>query len=174
MPVVLKDNSWGNADFDKFDNLPVQPMTSAKTVPLRQIAQVSQKWSESKIVHRNGVRCLTITAELPHTMMAEEIVPDLQKYVSENIRLPQGVTTEIGGEIENDNESLPQAILAKKSIEQAAENLRLNENYYKAGISTMSDLLEAQTLFQQSKDRYSEAYSTYEIKKTEYLISTGR
>ena len=67
-----------------------------------------------------------------------------------------------------------QAILAKKSIEQAAENLRLNENYYKAGISTMSDLLEAQTLFQQSKDRYSEAYSTYEIKKTEYLISTGR
>lgn len=58
-----------------------------------------------------------------------------------------------------------QAILAKKSIEQAAENLRLNENYYKAGISTMSDLLEAQTLFQQSKDRYSEAYSTYEIKK---------
>ena len=67
-----------------------------------------------------------------------------------------------------------QAILAKKSIEQAAENLRLNENYYKAGISTMSDLLEAQTLFQQSKDRYSEAYSTYEIKKTEYFISTGR
>ncbi|WP_301198453.1 TolC family protein, partial [Bacteroides acidifaciens] len=67
-----------------------------------------------------------------------------------------------------------QAILAKKSIEQAAENLRLNENYYKAGISTMSDLLEAQTLFQQSKDRYSEAYSTYEIKKTEYLISIGR
>ena len=67
-----------------------------------------------------------------------------------------------------------QAILAQKSIEQADENLRLNENYYKAGISTMSDLLEAQLLHQQSKDRYSEAYSTYEIKKTEYLISTGR
>ena len=67
-----------------------------------------------------------------------------------------------------------QAILAQKAIEQAAENLRLNENYYKAGISTMSDLLEAQLLHQQSKDRYSEAYSTYEIKKTEYLIATGR
>lgn len=67
-----------------------------------------------------------------------------------------------------------QAILAQKAIEQAAENLRLNENYYKAGISTMSDLLEAQLLHQQSEDRYSEAYSTYEIKKTEYLIATGR
>lgn len=67
-----------------------------------------------------------------------------------------------------------QAILAQNAIQQAAENLRLNENYYKAGISTMSDLLEAQLLHQQSKDRYSEAYSTYEIKKTEYLIATGR
>lgn len=67
-----------------------------------------------------------------------------------------------------------QALLAQKSIEEAAENLRLNENYYKAGISTMSDLLEAQTLHQQSRDRYTEAFSTYQIKKTEYLIVTGR
>lgn len=108
LPVILKDNSWDNADFDKFGNMPVAPMTSQKTVPLRQVAKVTPKWSESKIVHRNGVRCLTVTAELPRNMMAEEIVPDLQKYVSDNIRLPQGVTTEIGGEIENDNESLPQ------------------------------------------------------------------
>lgn len=67
-----------------------------------------------------------------------------------------------------------QALIAKTSIEQAAENLRLNENYYKAGISTMSDLLEAQALYQQSRDKYAEAYSTYEIKKTEYLLATGR
>lgn len=108
LPVILRDNSWDNADYDKFGNMPVAPMTSQKTVPLRQVAKVTPKWSESKIVHRNGVRCLTVTAELPRNMMAEEIVPDLQKYVSDNIRLPQGVTTEIGGEIENDNESLPQ------------------------------------------------------------------
>lgn len=108
LPVILRDNSWDNADYDKFGNMPVAPMTSQKTVPLRQVAKVTPKWSESKIVHRNGVRCLTVTAELPRNMMAEEIVPDLQKYVSDNIRLPQGVTTEIDGEIENDNESLPQ------------------------------------------------------------------
>lgn len=108
LPVILRDNSWDNADYDKFGNMPVAPMTSQKTVPLRQVAKVTPKWSESKIVHRNGVRCLTVTAELPRNMMAEEIVPNLQKYVSDNIRLPQGVTTEIGGEIENDNESLPQ------------------------------------------------------------------
>lgn len=67
-----------------------------------------------------------------------------------------------------------QILVAANSIEQSTENLRLNEDYYKAGTSTMSDLLDAQTLFRQSRDRYAEAWSQYEIKKTEYLQATGR
>lgn len=67
-----------------------------------------------------------------------------------------------------------QMLIAANSIEQSTENLRLNEDYYKAGTSTMSDLLDAQTLFRQSRDRYAEAWSQYEIKKTEYLQATGR
>ena len=67
-----------------------------------------------------------------------------------------------------------QALIALKSIEQSEENLRLNEQYYKAGTSGMSDLLEAQQLYQQSRDKYAEAYSKYEICKTEYLQATGR
>jgi len=67
-----------------------------------------------------------------------------------------------------------QALIALNSIEQSEENLRLNEQYYKAGTSGMSDLLEAQQLYQQSRDNYAEAYSKYEISKTEYLQATGR
>ena len=75
----------------------------------------------------------------------------------------------------NDLENAYQQILiAANSIEQSTENLRLNEDYYNAGTSTMSDLLDAQTLFRQSRDRYAEAWSQYEIKKTEYLQATGR
>ena len=75
----------------------------------------------------------------------------------------------------NDLENAYQQILiAANSIEQSTENLRLNEDYYSAGTSTMSDLLDAQTLFRQSCDRYAEAWSQYEIKKTEYLQATGR
>lgn len=66
------------------------------------------------------------------------------------------------------------ALIARNSIEQSEENLRLNEQYYKAGTSSMSDLLEAQQLFQQSRDKYAEAYSKYEISKTEYLQAIGR
>lgn len=67
-----------------------------------------------------------------------------------------------------------QVLIARNSIGQSEENLRLNEAYYKAGTSSMSDLLEAQQLFQQSHDKYAETYSTYEISKTEYLQATGR
>lgn len=67
-----------------------------------------------------------------------------------------------------------QVQIAIESIGQAAENLRLQTDYYQAGTCTMSDLLEAQSLYQQSRDRYVESYAQYEVKKREYLQATGR
>lgn len=72
------------------------------------------------------------------------------------------------------NDAYKQVEIAIESIGQAEENLRLLSDYYKAGTCTMSDLLEAQTLYQQSRDKYVESYSMYEIKKREYLQATGR
>lgn len=67
-----------------------------------------------------------------------------------------------------------QVDISRKSIEQSTENLRLQNEYYTAGTCTMSDLLEAQTLYQQSRDQYVESYAQYEVKKREYLQATGR
>lgn len=67
-----------------------------------------------------------------------------------------------------------QILIARNSIEQSTENLRLNKDYYHAGTTTMSDLLEAQTLFQQSRDKYVETYAQFQIKTVEYLQATGR
>jgi outer membrane protein TolC len=64
--------------------------------------------------------------------------------------------------------------IAANSIEQSAENLRLNEDYYRAGTTTMSDLLDAETLYQQSRDKYVDAFSSFRIKEVEYLQATGR
>lgn len=38
---------------------------------------------------------------------------------------------------------------------------KINEDYYRAGTTTMSDLLDAQTMYQHSHDRYVEAYAQY-------------
>lgn len=64
--------------------------------------------------------------------------------------------------------------IAIESIDQSTENLRLQTDYYRAGTCTMSDLLEAQTLYQRSRDQYVESYAQYEVKKREYLQATGR
>ena len=72
------------------------------------------------------------------------------------------------------NEAYKQIEISQNSIGQSKENLRLHTDYYNAGTCTMSDLLEAQTMFQQSKDRFVENVTQYEIRKTEYLQSIGR
>ena len=71
-------------------------------------------------------------------------------------------------------ESYQQLLLAQRSIEQAEENLRLNRNYYAAGISKMSDLLEAQMLYQQSLDRRTDAYADLQLRLLEYRQATGQ
>ena len=67
-----------------------------------------------------------------------------------------------------------QVEIAMESIGQAEENLRLQSDYYQAGICTMSDLLEAQSLCQQSRDQSVECYAQNEIKTREDLQATGR
>ena len=71
-------------------------------------------------------------------------------------------------------ESYQQLLLAQRSIEQAEENLRLNRDYYNAGMSKMSDLLEAQMLYQQSCDKRTDAFAEYQNKLLEYRQATGQ
>ena len=70
-------------------------------------------------------------------------------------------------------ESHQQLQIAQRSIEQAEENLRLNRDYYRAGTSKMSDLLEAQLLYQQALDRRTDAYAEFQNKLLEYKQATG-
>lgn len=71
------------------------------------------------------------------------------------------------------DESYQQLALAQRSIEQAEENLRLNRNFYQAGTSKMSDLLQAQLLYQQALDKRTDAFAEYQNKLLEYRLATG-
>lgn len=72
------------------------------------------------------------------------------------------------------NTAYQQISVARKSIEQAQENLRLEQDFYHAGTSTMSDLLKAQSSFQQANDDFVDAWIDYQEKRLEYLQATGR
>ncbi len=71
-------------------------------------------------------------------------------------------------------ESYNQLQLAQRGIEQAEENLRLNRDYYRAGLSRMADLLEAQLLYQQTLDRRTDAFAEYQNKLLEYRQAIGQ
>lgn len=70
------------------------------------------------------------------------------------------------------NDAYQQTQIARLSIEKSEENLRMNQDFYEAGTTTMTDLLQAQTIYQQSRNQYVEACMQYELKKREYIQIT--
>ncbi len=76
-------------------------------VALRQVARVQPRWSESRIMHRAGQRCMTVTAEFVRGTYAAPVESRLND-IMEALPLPQGVRAELGGELEYNDENMPQ------------------------------------------------------------------
>jgi len=71
------------------------------------------------------------------------------------------------------NETCFQIKTAQMSIDQAKENMKVITDNYKAGVSTMSDLLEAQAMYQDAQNQYTDAVCTNKIKIASYSQATG-
>ena len=115
LPIVVKDDT--DMTFSDIENLGISsPITmlsgglngTNSTVPLRQIAKVTPKWSESRIMHRSGERCITVTAQFVQGVYTGPVEKEIARIMQEEIQLPQGVRSEVGGEIEYGDEALPQ------------------------------------------------------------------
>ena len=141
LPVVVKDDA--DMTFSDIENLGIAtPMSmlsagaggSNTTVPLRQIAKVSPKWSESRIMHRGGERCITVTAQFANGVYAAPVESRVADIMKEDIDIPQGVRAEVGGEIEYDGEALPQ-IFGGVAIAEVIIFFFLLFNFKKYGIS---------------------------------------
>jgi multidrug efflux pump subunit AcrB len=115
LPIVVKDDT--DMTYSDIQNLgiatPVSILSGGvnatnSTVPLRQVARVSPKWTESRIMHRAGERCITVTAQFAQGVFTSPVEQRIAKIMQEEIELPQGVRCEVGGEIEYGDEALPQ------------------------------------------------------------------
>lgn len=92
---------------------------------------------------------------------------DLQK----NSRL---MSIEVQQAIRNVEDGYRLIATAEYGLAQAVENLRVMRNRYAASMATLTDLLDAQTQWQQAESNLIEAQTQYRIYQTEYLRSTGR
>ena len=71
-------------------------------------------------------------------------------------------------------DSYRQVLLAEESREQAEENVDVNQDSYRNGITGVADLLEAQALLQQTIDQLTDSRAEYMINRTRYLQVTAR
>jgi len=85
------------------------PVTHA-AIPLRQIATVSPEWHTGKIMHRNGVRTLTVQSETDESLLPSQLLASIQPKI-EKLNLPNGYRMEYGGEYANQKETFSQMIL---------------------------------------------------------------
>ena len=148
LPIVVKDDT--DMTFSDVANLgiatpmsmaapvfsTVLPSSSNTTVPLRQIAKVKPKWSESRIMHRGGERCITATAQFAQGVYTAPVEKEIARIMNEEIELPQGVRTEVGGEIEYGDEALPQ-IFGGIAIAMIIVFFFLLFNFKKYGVTTV-------------------------------------
>ena len=108
LPIVLKnDTRQGERSLSDIGDTYISSPVPSVSVPLRQIADVEPVWSQSKIVHRNGMRCITVTADLKRGANAMRMTSRISDIIDRELVLPAGVTTELGGAHEFDWETIP-------------------------------------------------------------------
>ncbi|PAC30072.1 efflux RND transporter permease subunit [Flectobacillus sp. BAB-3569] len=103
----LDENSRRNTD-DLANTYMKSPVTGAN-VPLRQIADIIPEWQAGKIMHRNGVRTLTVQSELAEGVLPAELVKAIQPEINK-LQLPSGYRIEYGGEDANKKETFSQLV----------------------------------------------------------------
>lgn len=103
-----------HSDSAAVQNIADEPMPVAggvATTPLRQMATVRPVWQDGQISHRNGIRTITVMADVVPGKNVMELTGELQSDFDKT-RLPTGVNAVWGGEYEKSGEMTPQVLAA--------------------------------------------------------------
>lgn len=116
IPVVLKTAQTAHyPELDKIGSQYINTMLPGVSVPLRQFAEVKPGWYDGQIVRRNGVRTITVLANVERGASESEIFKNIDAVMQEKIvpMLPPTIGYEYGGAHDKDEEAIP---LIAKSI----------------------------------------------------------
>ncbi|MCD7900619.1 MAG: efflux RND transporter permease subunit [Bacteroides sp.] len=105
--VALKAERVGETNIEDISKEYIPGFGGAVSVPIRQIATIEPDWTEGQIVRRNGIRTLTVQADVRRHINLTAVTIALKENISK-VELPEGVTLSIGGQEEADNEAIPQ------------------------------------------------------------------
>lgn len=118
LSVILKRERPAAYDSpEKVGDQYVRSILPNVSVPLRQIADAQPVWTQGQIVRRNGVRTVSIQADVARGMSESRVFAAMQKVMDKQVapKLPATVDYEYGGMHEVEQEVIPliiQIILA--------------------------------------------------------------
>lgn len=106
LPVMLKSTKADHALPADLKDEQVPVAGGLANVPLRQVADIEPVWKDGQLVRRNGIRTITVQAELARGVNATAMTAHVQAIVS-GMTLSPGVTVTYGGEEESNGEKMP-------------------------------------------------------------------
>ena len=96
--ILSKEDSFKDEIDDLKDQYVTSPITF-ESLPLRSIATLNPEWTEGNIVRRNGVRTMTVYADIERNVIYGNVFKDVNVLI-DDLELPEGVIVEYGGENE--------------------------------------------------------------------------
>lgn len=102
--VVLTTEKFRKNGINDLKDLYITSPTNFNSLPLRSISDLYPEWQEGQIVRRNGVRTLTVIADVTRTTIASDVFKKVRPQINK-LALPEGVRITYGGEHEKSIEN---------------------------------------------------------------------
>lgn len=103
--VNLKVDKKIKTNVDDIMNQYVTSPFLISSVQVRQLADAQPEWTEGVIARRNGVRTITVLADVERGIY-ESVVFNKAKPIIDNLKLPEGVSISYGGDYETSDEEV--------------------------------------------------------------------
>ncbi|GAB3797289.1 efflux RND transporter permease subunit [Spirosoma humi] len=107
--LVLQLDEESRRNFTDLENTYINSPVTGNSVPLRQIATLRPEWQTGRIMHRNGVRTLTVQSETDRNTLPSEVLKAIQPQIA-RLQLPVGYSIQYGGEDENRKATFSQMV----------------------------------------------------------------
>lgn len=102
LPVVWRSSLGEDPSINDIKSLIVHIQSTGRSVPLTQVADVSLSWDDAKVLRRNGLRTVTVSARLNPGANAAEKFNELDPWLKDLAgNTDFKVSYELGGEYES-------------------------------------------------------------------------
>lgn len=116
LSVVLSKEDHLTDDIKDLENQYVSSLLTMESLPLRTVATLKPEWTEGNITRRNGVRTITVMADVHRNVIYSKVFNGVRPII-EDQEYPNGISIAYGGEWESMIENfIPMGISLAVSI----------------------------------------------------------